>query len=213
MCGRYSITVSPDQLAIHFNAALPANSDFKARQNAAPSEGLPVLLNEAERNIHFLRWGLIPSWASDPAIGNKLINARAETVDEKPSFKEAFKKRRCLVLADGFYEWQKLSGGKKQPMKFTLKTGKPFAFAGLWESWKNPDGDIVRTFTIITTTPNELVATVHDRMPVILRPELESVWLDNQASPSDWMSVLATYPADAMRSEPVAHDLLKQIGA
>jgi len=215
MCGRYVISVSPGELASHFNAALPEGSEgtVQSRLNAAPSEVLPVLLNEGARQIQLLKWGLIPRWADDAAIGNKLINARAETIDEKPSFKDAFKKRRCLVLADGFYEWKDLGGRKKQPIKFTLASGTPFAFAGLWETWKAPDGVMQRTFTIITTTPNELVAPVHDRMPVILRPDFEKVWLDNEAAPSDWLSVLVPFPAEAMTSEPVTHELLKRMGA
>ena len=133
-----------------------------------------------------LHWGLIPSWAKDAAIGNRMINARADGVASKPSYRAAFKARRCLIAADGFYEWQKLDAKRKQPWYFRLKDDEPFAFAGLWESWKSPDGQTVESCTLITGEPNELVAPVHDRMPVILPPERYNVWLDAgcQAAPA-----------------------------
>lgn len=212
MCGRYSITLPPDELASHFNAALPTEG-VQVRLNAAPSEYLPVLLNESERRIQMLRWGLIPRWADDPTIGNKLINARAETIAEKPSFRDAFKKRRCLVLADGFYEWQKTPDGKKKPMRITLKSGEPFAFAGLWETWFDPSGELLRTFTIITTTPNAVLEPIHNRMPVILKPEGEAVWLDNSANADTWKALLEPYPAELMSVTAADDAVLRRFGA
>ncbi|CAG0953035.1 SOS response-associated protein YedK [Anaerolineae bacterium] len=209
MCGRYAISLDPDQLATHFHAE-PSETPLRARLNAAPSEYLPVLLNSGERRISLLRWGLIPSWAKDPTIANNLINARAETIEEKPSFRDAFKKRRCLVLVDAFYEWQSLPNGKKQPMKIALQSGEPFAFAGLWEQWQPPAGEPLRTFTIITTSANPLIESIHQRMPVMLTPKGEQMWLDNQASVEVWRNLLLPFEADLMKIEPVTSDILRQ---
>jgi putative SOS response-associated peptidase YedK len=206
MCGRYTITVAPDKLAEHFGASLP-QIDLVPRYNVAPTQDLPVLINEGDRAIQMLHWGLIPRWAKEASIGNNLINARAETLQEKPAFRDAFKKRRCLVLADGFYEWKRTDEGKI-PMRITLQSGEPFAFAGLWEFWKPADAPKedpwLRSFTIITTTPNELMETIHNRMPVILSPEAQKLWLDNEAGADDWYSVLRPYDANDMRAYPVS---------
>ena len=202
MCGRFSIFADPERLAERFNAGLPPDG-LHPRYNAAPTQSLPVLLNEGDRVIQLLRWGLVPFWAKDASIGSQMINARAETLAEKPSFRNALKKRRCLVLADGFYEWKKTTTGKA-PMRITLASGEPFAFAGLWETWDTPEGDRLRTFTIITTTPNELVELIHNRMPVILRSELEPLWLDNDADQSAWLDVLRPYPSELMTAYPVS---------
>lgn len=198
MCGRYTLFTDPERLAERFQAELPADS-LRPRYNAAPTQHLPVILNGGSpRRIERLQWGLIPFWAKDPGIGSRMINARRETVAEKPAFRAAFRKRRCLVLADGFYEWRKEPDGSKTPMRFTLADGAPFAFAGLWETWDAPDGNLLRTFTIITGRPNELVAPVHDRMPAILLPEHEAIWLDDAAEPAIWQDILRPYPAEAM---------------
>ncbi len=202
MCGRYSITVPTSQLAERFDAAPPSETPGP-HYNAAPTQELPVLLNEGERQIQLLRWGLIPHWSKDTSTAYKMINARSETLDEKPAYRDTFKKRRCLVLADGFYEWQKTGKGKT-PIRFTLKSGEPFAFAGLWENWKDPEGNWLRTFTIITGKANALVAPVHDRMPMILLPENEKTWLDNEAGPTIWGNMLQPYPAELMRAYPVS---------
>lgn len=202
MCGRFTIFADPAQLAERFNAALPAEG-LRPRYNAAPTQDLPVILNEDERAIQLLRWGLVPFWAKDPAIGNRMINARAETLPEKPSFRTPLQKRRCLVLADGFYEWKKTEHGKA-PLRIGLKTGEPFAFAGLWETWKQPDGELLRTFTIITTPPNSLMEPIHNRMPAILLPEDEALWLDNSAGVIGWLSALRPYPAELMTAYPVS---------
>jgi putative SOS response-associated peptidase YedK len=155
------------------------------------------------RECVLLRWGLIPGWAKDPAIGARLINARAETVAEKPAFRAAFRRRRCLVLADGFYEWQK-SAKRKQPFFFHLRDDRPFAFAGLWESWEGGDNSHLETCTILTTEPNDLVATVHDRMPVILAPDAHDAWLDPAVEQPDRLTpLLRPYPAEAMDAYPV----------
>ncbi len=202
MCGRFTIFADPDRLAERFEASLP-EAGLQPRYNAAPTQHLPVILNEDPPAIQLLQWGLIPSWAKDPAIGSRMINARAETLAEKPSFRAAFKKRRCLVLADGFYEWMKTPDGK-QPMRITLASGEPFAMAGLWESWGAPDGSPLRTFTIVTGQPNALVAPIHDRMPAILLPEHEAIWLDNAAEPAIWQDILRPYPAERMTATPVS---------
>ena len=202
MCGRYSIAVPTQELAERFQAELPSQP-VDPHYNAAPTQNLPVLLNQGERQIQYLRWGLIPSWAKDDSTGYKMINARAETLSEKPAYRTALRKRRCLVLADGFYEWKKTSNGKI-PMRFTLKSGEPFAFAGLWETWKNPEDEWVRTFTIITGEPNDLVKPVHDRMPVMLLPENEKIWLDDGAGETVWQNLLRPYPADLMTAYKVS---------
>jgi putative SOS response-associated peptidase YedK len=150
-----------------------------------------------------LRWGLIPSWAKDPAMGAKLINARAETVAEKPSFRSAFRHRRCLVVADGFYEWQKQEG-KKQPFYFRLQDGQPFAFAGLWESWKDPNGEVVDSCTILTTEANQLMQPIHDRMPVILASQDYDLWLDPTVQSEQLQNLLQPFPSEAMVSYPVS---------
>ena len=179
MCGRFTIFADPARLAERFQAALPPDG-LSPRYNAAPTQQLPVILNDDQPAIQLLRWGLIPFWAKDPSIGSRMINARSETLVDKPAFRAAFKKRRCLVLADGFYEWLQTPQGK-QPMRITLASGEPFAMAGLWESWDAPDGSLLRTFTIVTGDPNDLVAPIHNRMPAILLPEHEAIWLDNAA--------------------------------
>lgn len=197
MCGRYSIFTEVKKLEKRFNAFF--KDDFSARYYATPSQNLPVLPNTHEREIQLFRWGLIPCWAKDASPGNKMINARAETITEKPSFKSALRKQRCLVLADGFYEW-KQTPNSKIPMLITLKTGKPFAFAGLWDTWKNENGETIRTFTIITTEANGLVSEIHTRMPVILPPEKENFWLDNSLKETDFLELLKPLPSEEMLS-------------
>ena len=204
MCGRYTITADPKQLAERFDAQLPPADSLQPRFNAAPSQDLPTLLNgDTDRVIQMLHWGLIPHWSKEPKTNYSMINARAETLESKPIFKQALEKRRCLVLADSFYEWQKL-GKDKTPMRIMLKSAEPFAFAGLWETWKDPDGGMLCSFTIVTTTPNDLTAPIHNRMPVILLPENEEIWLDNKAGMEAWTSLLQPYPADLMRAYPVS---------
>ena len=156
------------------------------------------------RRAGYMRWGLIPSWAKDPSMGSRMINARAETIAEKPAFRNALRRRRCLVLADGFYEWQR-AGTSRRPMRVEMRPGEPFAFAGLWETWRNPDGQAIPSCTIITTEANELIRPIHDRMPVILRRELEEFWLDrNVKDPAALGNVLNPYPTDAMAAYQVS---------
>jgi putative SOS response-associated peptidase YedK len=180
MCGRYTLRANPRQLAEAF--AVLRTPEVVPRFNVAPTQ--PILtIRDAGDGLaaELVKWGLVPSWAKDPSIGNKLINARAETVREKPAFRAAFKRRRCVIAADGFYEWQRLDGRGKQPWFFRLPDDEPFGFAGLWETWEAPDGSAVETACIVTTEANATVAPVHDRMPVILPPEDHARWLDPEA--------------------------------
>ncbi|CAI2717876.1 SOS response-associated peptidase [Nitrospina watsonii] len=183
MCGRYSLTKPLKTIQHHF-AALPVGLFHEPRYNIAPSQTLPVVVNNgSERTLRPMRWGLLPAWAKDEKLGHKLINARAETVHEKPSFKASFRQHRCLVPTDGFYEWKQDDNGKT-PHRIFMEDGALFAFAGLWSAWRGPAGPI-ETFTILTTEANRPLQSLHHRMPVILMPEDYSGWLDPAAtSPS-----------------------------
>jgi putative SOS response-associated peptidase YedK len=200
MCGRYTLAITPEALADAF--ALSTVPDFPRRYNIAPTQPVATIVQDGKtsrRKFRLMRWGLIPSWAKDPAIGNKLINARSETVQEKPSFRNAFKRRRCLIPADGFYEWQKVKGSSKQPYYFHLNDGKIFAFAGLWESWND-----IETCTILTTAANDLLQPVHDRMPVIVDPQLYDIWLaTNIQDPDPLLPILEPFSPDPMAAYPV----------
>lgn len=178
MCGRYSQTQSSQAIAQAF--ALPQTPALTPRYNIAPGQGISVIGRanaQSPRQLKSLRWGLIPRWAKDPRIGYKLINARSETAATKPSFREALAKRRCLIPADGFYEWQKTPTGK-QPFYFQMTDRSVFAFAGLWERWRSPTGDVITSCTILTTSANILLRPIHERMPVILAPAAYEQWLD-----------------------------------
>jgi putative SOS response-associated peptidase YedK len=181
--------------------------DWKRRYNIAPSQPVAAVRDPEARQVEWLRWGLVPFWAKDPAIGSSLINARAESVFEKPSFKYAFRKRRCLILADGFYEWQKpgASGKGSRPFYFSMRSGEPFAFAGLWERWQPKDqpGEALTTCTIITTNANPLVAEVHPRMPVILRGQAMWDWL-LEPDASKRLSLLQPFDPKLMHSWEVS---------
>jgi putative SOS response-associated peptidase YedK len=174
--------------------------------NIAPSQSVAVVANNGQSKVELFRWGLIPSWAKDAAIGNRMINARAESLAEKPSFRAAYKRRRCLILADGFYEWRQELGGKvKTPMYIRLKSSQPFAFAGLWETWQPPDAEPVLSCTIITTAPNALMEKIHNRMPVILKAEAHAQWLDPaEQTPDKLDKLLKPYPASQMVAYPVS---------
>jgi putative SOS response-associated peptidase YedK len=180
MCGRFTLTATVDQLIDRFDIEyFLEQENFQPSYNIAPSQSVLAVINNGRHNkMGFLRWGLIPPFAKDLSIGNKMINARSETLLEKPSFRTAYKKKRCLIIADSFYEWKRLDDKKKIPMRIKLKSEELFAMAGLWENWKSPDGKSIFSCTVITTTPNKLVEDIHDRMPVILRPEDEKIWLD-----------------------------------
>jgi putative SOS response-associated peptidase YedK len=205
MCGRFTLTQSPEALADVFH--VQQRLDLEAQYNIAPTQTVVTVLHNVEskkREFKKLRWGLIPSWAKDPSISTKLINARGETIAEKPSFRSAFKQRRCLVVADGFYEWQRKQG-KKQPFYFRLKDEQPFGFAGLWEKWTNPEGEEINSCTIVTTTANEILQPIHDRMPVILAPQDYDLWLDPQEQkPQALQHLLSPYPASEMTAYPVS---------
>lgn len=200
MCGRFALKSPPAKLVERFG--LDEYVDFTPRYNIPPGTDIPVIRQspEGKRVLHLLRWGLVPHWAKDPSIGNKLSNARGESVAEKPSFRDAFRLRRCLIPADGFYEW-KTDGKVKQPYFISLKSGETLAMGGLWESWRRPDGELLRTACIITTGPNEVMKPIHDRMPVILRTEDWQTWL---AAPVEAIQHLVSpYEADAMQVWPV----------
>ncbi len=202
MCGRFALTADLDMLAIRFSFA-PEKLLYGPRYNVAPSQEVLTVVNGGDRRAELMLWGLIPPWAKEVAVGYRLINARAETAAEKPTFRGAFQKRRCFVLADGFYEWRR-NGKQKTPMFIALKSREPFAFAGLWESWRSPSGEVVHSCSIITTTPNALMETIHDRMPVILPREAESRWLDtSNEDPGALAHLLAPYPAAEMQAYAV----------
>jgi putative SOS response-associated peptidase YedK len=232
MCARFSLYATPAQIALLLDIEVP---EVLPRYNIAPTQMLlGAIERNGERQLREFRWGLIPSWAKDTSVGNKLINARAETVIEKPSFRKAFQTRRCVIPASGFFEWkhdtiqEEVKADKsqegpslfeefdiarpktktktiKQPFYFGLKTGEPFGFAGLYEYWHSPDGEKVRSCTIITTEPNDLVAPYHDRMPVILLKEDVQTWLDGETPEAE--RLLAPIPAKNMISAPVSPEL------
>ena len=178
---------------------------MEARYNIAPTQDiLSIRRTEDNREAVFLKWGLVPSWAKDVSIGAKLINARSETLTEKPSFREAFKKRRCIIPADGFYEWQR-TDGKKQPFFFQVRDESPFGFAGLWERWQGVGGEAIESCTILTTEANEVLRPVHDRMPVILHPNDYELWLDEDMRKRELIKdLLRPYPSSEMISHPVS---------
>jgi putative SOS response-associated peptidase YedK len=198
MCGRFSLTLSAEQIAARFGVSVPEG--YRPRYNIAPTQEIIALVADAQgRHLETLRWGLIPYWAKDPKIGNKLINARAEMLFTKPSFRDAVKRRRCLIVADGFYEWRQTSQGRRVPVYVRLKSKEPFGFAGLWDVWSSPEGQTLKTCTIVTTEPNELLRSIHDRMPVIVPRELEELWLDpSPRAPGELARVLRPYRAEEL---------------
>jgi putative SOS response-associated peptidase YedK len=227
MCGRFTLTTDPGVVARRFGAPPTQGGGTTPRYNVAPTQTVVTVTAEGERRLEQMRWGLVPRWAKSPEIGSRLINARAETLAEKPAFREALRRRRALIPADGFYEWATASGPRgeqqskgqskgqpkgsqrgqpKQPMHVRLRSGEPFAFAGLWEEWTPPaGGPPLRTCTIVTTAPNSLLATFHHRMPVILTPEAEGIWLDPQVTdPERLLPLLAPFPAEVMEAYPVS---------
>src|SRR5215203_5150139 len=193
MCGRYTLASPTERLAEEFGVDA-SSIELSPNYNVAPTQGVAAVLEEGgQRRLEVLRWGLIPPWADDPGIGSRMINARSETAPGKPSFRRAFRERRCLIPADGFYEWQRTNGAK-QPYYIHMEDGRPFAFAGLWESWHN--GREIRSCTIITTNPNEVAAPIHNRMPVILHPEDYEMWLDPDFDEREPLTaLLKPYPA------------------
>ncbi len=203
MCGRTSLAVDPGILKRRFDAQPGPGVEIPMRYNIAPGEELVAVQNDAPEEFDLLEWGFIPGWADDPDDVPTPINARGETAAEKPMFREAFEERRCLIPADGFYEWSG-SRGSKQPYRIERVDREPYAYAGLWESWSPPKGDGTRvTCTILTTDANDVVGEIHDRMPVMLEPDEESTWL-NGAGVDELKAVCDPYPAEEMRAYPVS---------
>ncbi|MCW5769293.1 MAG: SOS response-associated peptidase [Phycisphaeraceae bacterium] len=203
MCGRYTHLVTWSQ--VHQLLRLSSDPiDLPLRYNIAPTQMAPVVRQRGgARSLEMLRWGLVPPWAKDIAIGSGMINARGETLATKPAFRAAFKRRRCLVPASGFYEWDKVSSGtKKQPSYITASDDGPLVFGGLWESWTSPEGQTIETYTIVTTAPNEMMARFHDRMPLVLDASDHDAWLDPERE--DAFDLVRAYPAELMLARPVS---------
>ena len=203
MCGRFVLTADTDMVQMAFNLTSVAHP-IAPRFNIAPSQPIAVITNDDPKTLTYHQWGLIPSWSKDPKMGSKMINARSETAAEKPAFRSAFKRRRCLIPATGFFEWKKQGGGKV-PMFIHMQDRQVFAFAGLWEIWHSPEGGEIRTATILTTEPNEFMAEIHDRMPVILQAKDYETWLaagDQKAD--DLMPLMKPFPAELMKAYPVS---------
>ncbi|MDZ7742625.1 MAG: SOS response-associated peptidase [Bacteroidota bacterium] len=201
MCGRYQMSVKKDDIVIRFKVEVYEKL-YRPSYNCAPSQKLPVITNLEQSKLNYFRWGLIPFWAKDIKIGNKMINAKAETIDQKPSFKNSFKRKRCLVPGNGFYEWRK-EGNEKIPCRIFLKNNELFSFAGIWDTWKDAEGREINSFSIITTEPNELMEKIHRRMPVILHESSEKSWL-NQEDPAILKELLKPYPSEKMLAYPVS---------
>jgi putative SOS response-associated peptidase YedK len=210
MCGRFVLITTLNVIQKNFDVQENLGS-FNPSWNITPGQSIPVIVRHKSKNsLILLQWGLIPYWAKDQSIGNRMFNARAETIDQKPSFRSAFKKRRCLIIADGFYEW-KAEGKQKIPLYFYLKSGKSFGFAGLYEIWISPDGKQINTCTVITTAPNELIQPIHDRMPVIVPKDMEQIWIDNEKhDKAALFSILKPYPAEEMNHQTGMGSILGQ---
>lgn len=206
MCGRFTLTIDPGELQDAFPGYSIPQQGISPRYNIAPSQPIAAFPNQSSPKLDFFVWGLIPSWAKDPQMGSRMINARSETLAEKPSFRNAYRRRRCLIPADGFYEWQVIPDKKsKQPMYIHLQDHKPFSFAGLWEIWRAPDGSEVHSATIITTQANSFMKPIHDRMPVILKTMDYEEWLDpNERRPESLAQLLVPYPDGEMAAYPVS---------
>jgi putative SOS response-associated peptidase YedK len=204
MCGRYTLIRLADFLDafpwIEAPGSLP-----EARYNVAPSQEIVVVENTAPPRLAMHRWGLVPSWAKDISIGSRMINARAETLDQKPAFRTALRRRRCVIPSDGFFEWRKDPGGRKTPILLRLKGSSPYGYAGLWDDWHAPDGSQLRTCTIITTEPNALASQFHDRMPAILDEHAMRIWLaPDELEPAPLLGLLKPFPADRMEAIQVS---------
>lgn len=207
MCGRFTLTLDPGEIQTLLELG-PFLHIVQPRYNIAPTQPVPIVKDPSSRSVELYRWGLVPFWADDIKIGNRLINARSETAHEKPSFRAAFKYRRCLILADGFFEWRASGkGGPKTPYLFKLKNDHPFTFAGLYEHKEFPEGGELHTCTILTCEPNDLVSDYHNRMPVMLGEKARWAWLDKDADLSSLRDLLAPYPAEEMKCFPVSTDV------
>ena len=207
MCGRYTLTLDPGELQALLELG-PFVHVVQPRYNIAPSQPVPIVKDFQTRAVELYRWGLVPFWSKDPTIGNRMINARAETVSEKPAYRAAYKYRRCLILADGFFEWlNDKKAGVKVPYYFKMLDDSPFTFAGLYEHWEPPEGGELHTCTILTCEPNELVADVHNRMPVILNEQTRWQWIAPDTPNSALLDSLVPYPAQEMKSYPVSRSV------
>lgn len=202
MCGRYSLNKSKIQLEERFQAEMLP--DFDPRYNIAPTQLVPVITSQSPKGFSFFYWGITPDFGQNKPVAQKLINARAETVKEKISFKSSFEKRRCIIPADGFFEWKKLGKKTKIPYRFTLKDDELFAFAGIWEEYETVNGESQHTFLILTTSPNKIVEDVHDRMPLILNKNMEKKWLDSYTSEAELLEMMNPYPSEQMMSYTVS---------
>lgn len=213
MCGRLVIDLSPEMITEIYGIIRKIERELNPRYNVTPSQTIPIVREDAEgnRELVFVRWGLIPFWAKDVAIGNSLINARSETAAEKPSFRSAFKRRRCIIPTGGFYEWQRQDGKRKQPWYFRMADGSPVSIAGLWEHWKGSDGQIIESCSILTTSANELMAPIHERMPVILNHGDNETWLNPKLTDVAVLQgfcrpcsseILSAYPVSPMVNSP-----------
>lgn len=202
MCGRYSLSKSKIELEERFQSEMLP--DFKPRYNIAPTQLVPIITSQSPKGFSFFYWGITPDFGQNKPVAQKLINARAESVQDKISFKSCFEKRRCLIPADGFYEWKKLGKKTKIPYRFTLREDELFAFAGIWEEYETVNGEIQHTFLILTTRPNEIVSEIHDRMPVILNRQMEKKWLDKYTPESELLEMLQPFPSDQMLSYTVS---------
>ncbi len=208
MCGRASLSKQEKELQERFGADFYEENIARYNPlpnfNVAPTHWHPVITNQEPDQFRFYKWGLIPFWAKDERIGSKMINARMETIREKPAFRKAFQSRRCIVPFDGFYEWKREGKGPKQPYLIGLEDGQLFSIAGLWETWKDEHGQVIPSFTLITMPPNHLMASIHNRMPAILLPEHEKLWLENDVPEDDLYQLLIPFPEDQMHAWPVS---------
>ncbi len=203
MCGRFTLISNISELQGRFGFVMEP-ADIRPRYNIAPTQQVLTVVNDGERHGELMRWGLVPSWAKDIKIGSRMINAVSETAAAKPAFRSAFRRRRCLVLADGFYEWLK-EGKQRFPMYFTQKSGEPMAFAGLWENWKSPEGEWIRSCSILTTAANSFIEPIHNRMPVILSAETEPLWLDPLTETPDTLEpLLLPAPIELLQIQEVS---------
>lgn len=208
MCGRFTLFTDIEEIKDRFDIQGSFDEEYQFSYNIAPSHSVLSVINDGARNrLGYLRWGLIPFWAKDEKVGYKMINARAESIAEKASFKNAYKKKRCLIIADSFYEWKK-GPERKIPMRIKLKNHAPFGMAGLWESWKSPEGINIYSCSVITTVPNELMTSIHDRMPVILKPEDEKDWLNPSINdPAYLQQYLKSFDPEQMEAFEVSTDV------
>lgn len=206
MCGRFTLFALYEHLITDFDIQQAIAEDlYEESYNIAPTHNIVSIINDGTKNrMGYLKWGLIPHWAKDDKMASKMINARSETVDEKPSFRKSFYQKRCIIPMDSFYEWKR-EGNKKIPMRIKMKDDSLFAVAGLWDTWKDPKGQAIHTCTILTTTPNELMTNIHDRMPVILSKEERQVWLNPSIQDKEQLkSLLVPYAADQMTAYEVS---------